>query len=61
MIEDFEKVQTFSEVENFLLKESIKECLQKNVELKKELTCRTAKFENVFAKLEKQSLEFELQ
>lgn len=45
-------------MENILLIESLRECLQKNVELNEELSCRTAKFKNSCAKLKKQSFMF---
>ena len=47
------------EMENLALKESLKQCLQKNVELNEELSCQNEKFENSFVKIEKQSLIFE--
>jgi chromosome segregation ATPase len=54
-----ENRQTSLEMENLALKESLKQCLQKNVELNEELSCQNDKFENSLAKLEKQSLIFE--
>lgn len=58
-IDILENRQTSLEMENLVLKESLKECLQKNVELNEELSCQNVKFENSLAKLEKQSLMFE--
>lgn len=58
---EFEKEVSYLEVENFFLKKIIKDTLKRNVELNEELSCRTIKFENAFAKLEKQSLKFEIQ
>lgn len=54
-----ENQQTSLEIEKLALKESLKQCLQKNVELNEELSCQNEKFENSFAKIEKQSLIFE--
>lgn len=56
---NLENQQTSLEMENLALKESLKQCLQKNVELNEELSCQNEKFEKSFAKIEKQTLIFE--